>query len=50
MLMSFFKPNAAKFCAKNLVKLLQSGSSHGKRMVLPLKISGLYSMYAFTSF
>ena len=46
----FFNPNAAKFCAKNLVKLLHSGSSHGKIMVLPLNTLELYSMYAFTSF
>ena len=40
---SFLMPNDSKFCAKNLVKLLHSGSSQGNRMVLPRNTSGLYS-------
>ena len=35
MEISFFKPNNSKFCAKNLVKLLHSGSSQGSRTVFP---------------
>ena len=38
--MSFFRPNDSKFCAKNLVKLLHSGSSQGSSSVLPRNTSG----------
>ena len=40
VLMSLFRPKRSKFCAKNFVKLLHSGSSQGNNTVLPRNTLG----------
>ena len=50
MLISFFNLNRSKFCAKNLVKLLHSGSSQGNKTVLPSNKFESKSKYDIISF